>query len=100
MEGQTNWIHTMGAGILFFLFLLLFSPKAAALTKESSALLLQEAAAKAQEELYAVQAEQARRTQEYKATLDELALEFPITAELAMEPQQVVVKTSTSRTTL
>ena len=30
MDGHVRWIHTMGAGILFFLFLLLFSPKASA----------------------------------------------------------------------
>jgi hypothetical protein len=83
MEGSTNRIHVVSAGILFFLFLLLYSPNAKAFTKDSSKTLLMEATKRVQEELRVVQAEQARRTLEYKNTLGGLAPEFPRASQLA-----------------
>lgn len=88
MEDQTKWIHVMGAGILFFLFLLLLSPNAKALTKESSHQMLMEATLRAQDELKVAQAEQARRTHEYRETLtnnfgDGLASEFDFSSQVA-----------------
>jgi hypothetical protein len=87
MDGQTNWIHAMGAGILFFLFLLLFSPNAKAMTKENSALLLKNAVEQAQDELKTVQVEQARRIQKQRAS-DELALDFTKSTTEVKLPQQ------------
>jgi hypothetical protein len=88
MEVNAKRVHVMGAGILFFLFLLLLSPKAVALTKDSSHQLLMEASVRAQDELMFAQAEQARRTHEYVGTLDrtledESASEFKLTSQFA-----------------
>ncbi len=88
MEGQAKRIHTLSAGILFFLFLLLYSPNAKAFTKDNSDQLLMEATLRVQEELRVAQAEQARRTLEYRNSFDknspgELALEFPMGSQVA-----------------
>jgi hypothetical protein len=92
MEGHANRIQVVGAGILFFLFLLLYSPNAKALTKDSSDQLLLEATQRVQDELRVVQAEQARRTQEYKNSLGELAPEFPMASQVAQASESARIQ--------
>jgi hypothetical protein len=92
MEGQANRVSVVSAGILFFLFLLLYSPNAKAFTKENSDQLLKEATLRVQEELRVVQAEQARRTQEYKNSLGELAPEFPMASQLAQASESALIQ--------